>query len=188
MSGQLNPDLGLILLLFIAGMITWAVLLVITWNDADETYGTGLFWGMTVLFVPLIALPVYWLMRLGTHRSWKEDIEASERHDRRHLANQRLPGINYDPSDFGPESVVIKRPPRAPRDFIPYRARFADEIEAWCQHNASDISSSQGCGDSQDGFVGLEREHGLKPASRWANGPCTERTGGDGNAARTVPF
>ncbi|MBN2083363.1 hypothetical protein JW859_14295 [bacterium] len=188
MSGQLSPDIGPILLLFGAGTILWAVLLVVTWNDADETYGTGLFWGLMVLFVPCAALPVYWLMRLGTHRSWREDLAASERRDRRRIADQRLPGLVHGHYDSGSEPVAISRTQPVCRDFTPYRARFANEVETWCQQKASNISSSQGCGDSRSGIVEPEREHGLKPASRWVDESCTGRTGGDGKSARPVPF
>lgn len=132
MSGQI----GVMFLVFIALAICWAVALVVIAIDADETYGTGLFWMLAVVVAPLIAIPVYWLMRIGTHRSADEDIAADERLQRRKMLGQRLSGMALDidrqitgrlPAETEVGEGSLRLRPR----FKPFRASFAPEAEAF---------------------------------------------------------
>jgi len=83
MFSLLGYGAGAIYSAFMLLTILWAVALVAIWNDADETYGTGLFWALAVLVAPVFSIPIYWLMRLGTHRSLDEEIAADERLERK---------------------------------------------------------------------------------------------------------
>lgn len=194
MFGQAAVVSGTMFLVFIALTIGWAVALVLIALDADETYGTGLFWMLAVLCAPLIAIPVYWLMRIGTHRSLDADIAASERLERKKMLGQRLSGMALDidrqlggerdeQAAIGEGSVRLK-----PR-FTPFRASFAPEAEAWVAARGeppadegdespgtapvvpvavqtADSPSSQGCGDSSEG-----RSLNRRLSWRWRHQP-----------------
>lgn len=179
MFGQAAVVSGTMFLVFIALTICWAVALVVIAQDADETYGTGLFWMLAVLCAPLIAIPVYWLMRIGTQRSLDADIAASERLERKKMLGQRLSGMALDldrqlsgEQDDG--AAVGEGSLRLRPRFTPFRASFAPEAEAFVAARneppadegdespgtapvlpvaiqVADSPSSQGCGDSNGG-------------------------------------
>gem|GEM_PF-2910402 len=182
-------------LVFIVLAILWAVALVVIAQDADETYGTGLFWMLAVLCAPLIAIPAYWLMRIGTQRSLDADIAASERLQRRKMLDQRLSGMALDlDRQLGGErddgTAVGEGSLRLKPRFTPFRASFAPEAEAWVADRSeppadddddespdtvpalpaaaqtADSPSSQGCGDSNGG-----RSLNRRLSWRWRHQP-----------------
>lgn len=134
MLGIMGFGAGAIYSVFMLLVILWAVSLVVIWNDADETYGTGFFWALAVLVAPFAAIPAYWLMRLGTHRSLSEDIAASERQERRKQLGQRLSGMALDiDRQMSPgKSPEPSQPSGGPRsEFTPFTPTFAAEAEEW---------------------------------------------------------
>jgi hypothetical protein len=196
MFGQAAVVSGTMILVFIMLAILWAVALVVIAQDADETYGTGLFWMLAVLCAPLIAIPVYWLMRIGTERSLDADIAASERLQRRKMLGQRLSGMALDlDRQLGSErdegTVVGEGSLRLKPRFTPFRASFAPEAEAFvaaldeppanddedessdtapvlpvAMDKQADSPSSQGCGDSNGG-----RSLNRRLSWRWRHQP-----------------
>jgi len=136
--------------------ILWAVALVAIWRDADETYGTGLFWGICVLVAPLAAIPAYLLMRIGTHRSWREELAALDRYEARKRLGVRFGGQAGDLDrqlKSGVKDLSLSAPmhrseqPRRegyticsapiPKDFTPFRASFAAPVEKYRQRKYS---------------------------------------------------
>lgn len=117
--------------LYMLGAVIWVLALIHIWFDADEVYGTGWFWMLMVLFVPLIAIPSYWLMKMGTHRSLDDDIAASERLKRKRAwrqaqgaARSKLLGDRLP--DVEPERLAGSK---GRKSFKPYSSSFAPAAE-----------------------------------------------------------
>lgn len=138
MYGQLW-NVGTIYALFIVLSLVWCLALIYIMFDADELYGTGWFWFLLVLLVPLIAIPAYGLMKLGTHRSWKDEMAALDRQEHKRALGQRFSGIALDlDRQLGTGAVQVSDgddTETAPATgFIPFRPVFAAPAEAWRRH------------------------------------------------------
>jgi len=141
MSGVTVYDAVAIMPIFFLVAICWAVMLVVIWNDADEVYGTGFFWAFAVLIAPVVAIPAYWLMRLGTHRSLNDEIIADERLARRKAMGQRFSGLALDlDRQLGNAPARSQLDPEAagqgPAGFKPFTPTFAAEAESWRRRTA----------------------------------------------------
>jgi hypothetical protein len=117
--------------LYMLGGVIWVLALIHIWFDADEVYGTGWFWMIMVLFVPLIAIPSYWLMKMGTHRSLDDDIVASERLKRKRAWRQaqgaaRSKLLGDRAPDVEPGRLAGSK---ARKPFKPYSSSFAPAAE-----------------------------------------------------------
>jgi len=147
MFSLLGYGVGAIYSAFMLLTILWAVALVVIWNDADETYGTGLFWALAVLVAPVFSIPIYWLMRLGTHRSLDEEIAADERLERKKAFGQRFSGLaldlerqlhpNCEAESVEDDGRLDRRP-----DFKPFTPTFAAQAEEWRRRTGGDAHSS----------------------------------------------
>jgi len=136
MFSLLGYGAGAIYSAFMLLTILWAVALVAIWNDADETYGTGLFWALAVLVAPVFSIPIYWLMRLGTHRSLDEEIAADERLERKKAFGQRFSGLALDLDrqlnpDLGKGASLDDGRGGGRPGFKPFTPTFAAEAETW---------------------------------------------------------
>ena len=142
---------GLYLPLFILGAVVWILALIHIWNDADELYGTGWFWMVCVLLVPPIAIPAYWLMKLGTHRNWKEELAALDREEHKRDQGQRFSGQVFDiqrrlqggtcsTDEYG--CVEVEKRVR----FRPFRPTFAASAERLRQRIELMSQSTNGIG------------------------------------------
>lgn len=186
MYGQF-VNAGTMYVIFVLLSVFWILALIYIMFDADELYGTGWFWFICVLVVPVIAIPVYGLMKLGTHRSWKAEMAALDRQERKRALGQRFSGIALDLDKLGhdpPADPTITDDLIGPATgFVPFRPTYAATAEDWrkkltervtefredaaqagrqaainSDHGAiRDESSSQGCGDSTKGREVNER-------------------------------
>lgn len=95
MYGYLS-ELGYTYAFFVLLALVWAMTVIYIWYDADEVYGTGWFWLIATLVAPFIAVPVYSLMKLGTHRNWKQEIAAQERREHKRDSGQRYSGQAWE--------------------------------------------------------------------------------------------
>jgi hypothetical protein len=123
--------------LYMAGTVLHLLAIIGVYRDADETYGTGLFWALCMIIAPLVTFPVYLLMRRGTHRSVDEDLAAWKRRERRQRLGYRHSGtvmdLNRDLQDEvrwreGNDGYTISTA-RAPSGFKPFNHTFADSAE-----------------------------------------------------------
>ena len=63
LSGPLGAGVAAFLLIF-GGLAFWAISNVAIWEDAEDNIGNEAFWVSLVLFVPLVGIPLYALVRL----------------------------------------------------------------------------------------------------------------------------
>lgn len=146
MFGATVLDAVAVLPVFIILAICWAVALVAIWNDADETYGTGFFWALAVLLAPVVAIPAYWLMRRGTHRSLNDEIIADERLERKKALGQRFSGMALDLDRQLGHAPPEGQAPTAggqPADFKPFTPTFAAQAENWRRQVAAGTPKKQ---------------------------------------------
>ncbi|HES58255.1 MAG TPA: PLDc_N domain-containing protein [Firmicutes bacterium] len=123
--------------LFMAATVIYLLAIIWVFRDADETYGTGLFWALCMIVVPLITFPVYLLMRMGTHRSVDEDLAAWKRRERRQRLGYRHSGMVMDLSNELQDEVRWQEgndgytigTARKPENFKPFSHTFADSAE-----------------------------------------------------------
>ena len=124
----------------IALMALWALAMIHIWYDADNVYGNGWFWLILVIIVPVIAIPLYWLMKRFTHRSWKQELETDERSEYKHALWGHLSDSQGD--SLGGVGQVKERSGFTAKGFKPYRAEFASEVEDWRRKHQ--VSSGEG--------------------------------------------
>jgi len=123
--------------LFVAATVIYLFAVIWVFRDADETYGTGPFWLLCMVVAPVIAFPVYLLMRMGTHRSVDDDLAAWKRREREQRLGYRHSGTVMDLSkdlqdevrwSAGNEGYTIGTS-RAGPGFKPFSHTFSDSAE-----------------------------------------------------------